>query len=226
MKEIIDYAIHLNASSEVMNWLDTAGKKALQNGRTTISELEHVLDYMVSDSSPARLQKMSIADAKRKASEWSKTNQKKGKGLVDTSDDIEVIHDFLDGTKIVKLKSKKAYKREGFLMSHCVGGYVPENDDCHIYSYRDAKNNPHATFEVKKSRNEILQIKGRGNGTIHPKYIHPILAFLKSVGMNIKPNDMINIGYYHIAKENLEFLNSVVDANNQFVVINGETYAF
>lgn len=220
------YATHLNANEEVFIWLRTTGKKALKISSARESDIEHILDFLVSAAAPQRLQKMSFVDAKRKAEEWSKTNQKKGRELVDDDSDIETIHDFLDGTKIVKLKTKKAFQREGFFMSHCVGGYSPDNENCHIYSYRDAKNIPHATFEVKKDNNEIFQIKGKGNGPIHPKYIHPILAFLASIEMTIRPSDMRNLGYYHIEKHHLEFLKTIPGAWKQITMIGGEAYAY
>lgn len=232
LEDLEKYASHLSASPEVLGWLRTAGNKALTKSfhsssfNKCQSDLEHVLDFLVSPAAPKRLQKMSFADAKRKAAEWSKANQKKGRDIVDSDEDLETIHDFLDGTKIVKLKTKKALQREGFLMGHCVGGYNPDNVNCHIYSYRGSKNMPHATFEVQKANNEIVQIKGKGNGTIHPKYIHPILAFLKSVGMDIRPSDMVNLGYFHIQKEHVEFLNRYEKAKEQIVMISGEAYAF
>lgn len=179
-----------NANSEVLHWLGTTGKKAITKKLTDVGGLEHILDFLNSDSAPSRLRKMSFKDAKRKSQEWSERNQKKGRDLIDANDDLELIHDFLDGNKIVRLTSKKAYQREGFLMNHCVGGYDPSESDCLIYSYRDSQNMPHATFEVRKNSEEIVQIKGKGNGPIHPKYIHPILAFLKSIGMEIRPYDM------------------------------------
>lgn len=224
IEQIENYANGIGANDEVKSWLSTAGKKALLAKKTNQTELEHIVDYLISSAAPKRLLKMSFIDAKRKAKEWSDRNQKKGKNLVDSNDDIEIIHDFLDGTKIVKLKTKKACQREGFLMSHCVGGYTP-SDNVHIYSYRDKKNIPHATFEVRKQNNEIVQIKGKGNGPIHPKYIHPILAFLKSIGMDIRPNDMSNLGFYHIDKAHLDFLKNYEEAWKQVIMLNGEAYA-
>lgn len=218
------YANHLNAGAEILSWIKTAGKNALNKKTLNESDMEHIIDYFVSSAAPTRLQKMSAVDAKRKAKEWSEANQKKGRNLEDADRDIETIHDFLNGTKIVKLKTKKAFQREGFLMSHCAGGYTPDSADCLIYSYRDAKNMPHATFEVRKNSDEIVQIKGKGNGPIHPKYIHPILAFLKSIGMEIRPNDMKNLGYYHIHKSHVEFLQKT-QAWEQVTMISGETYA-
>lgn len=224
IEQLEEYAQHLNASGEVLSWLSTAGLKALKTEKVSASELEHILDFLVSSAAPSRLQKMSIQDAKRKTDEWSTANQKKGRNLVDGENDIETIHDFKDGTRIVKLKTKQAFQREGFLMSHCAGGYDPISSN--IYSYRDADNMPHATFEVKKENDEIVQIKGKGNGPIHPKYIHPILAFLKTIGMEIRPADMVNLGYHHMHKGHIEFLNGIPDAWKQVAEIGGEFYAF
>ncbi len=226
IEQIEEYAKHLCVNEEIMCWLKTAGKKAIKNEQANLQELEHILDFFVSSAAPARLQKMSLADAKRKAQQWSDANQKKGRNLVDGPSDIELIHDFFDGTKIVRLMTKAAFQREGFLMNHCAGGYNPDNENSKIYSYRDKDNLPHATFEVQAQDNEIIQIKGKGNGAIHPKYIHPILAFLKSVGMDIRPSDMVNLGYHHLHKAHLEFLKKIPGAWKQVAMINDEAYAF
>lgn len=224
IEQLETYAKGINSNQEVIDWLKTTAKKQIEKKAASASDVEHIIDYLNSSSAPLRLRKMSFVDAKRKAKEWTDANQKKGKNLNDSPEDLELIHDFLDGTKIVRLKTKKAYQREGFLMSHCAGGYTPDGD-CLIYSYRDKHNMPHATFEVRKQNNEIVQIKGKGNGSIHPRYIHPILAFLKSIGMEIRPNDMQNLGYYHIHKDHIEFLRSIPGAWEQITMINGEAYA-
>lgn len=232
LKELEKYAGHLNANAEVLHWLKTAGKNAgslaFASLRWTqfVAETEHILDYLVSPAAPTRLQKMSFVDAKRKAKEWSDANQKNGRDLFDGDGDIETTHAFGDGTAIVLLKTKQAFQREGFLMNHCVGGYTPDSADCLIYSYRDAQNLPHATFEVRKNSEEIVQIKGKGNGPIHPKYIHPILEFLKVIGLDIRPSDMVNLGYHHIHADHVEFLKEYSDAWKQVAVINGESYAY
>ncbi len=224
MDELLSYAKGMNASEEVIGWMNSVYKNYSKSNPTS-HEIEHIIDFLVSPAAPPRLRKMSYVDARRKADEWSRSNQKKGKNLSDSADDIETIHDFLDGTRIVRLKTKTAFQREGFLMSHCVGGYSPDDKNCLIYSYRDEKNMPHATFEVQKNNESINQIKGKGNGPIHPKYIHPILAFLKSIGMEIRPNDMQNLGYHHIHAENLSYLMKSAKAVAQITMINGEAYA-
>lgn len=232
IEDLENYANALNANAEVLSWLRTTGKKQATKAFTSLTytkcveEIEHILDFFVSGAAPARLQRMSYLDAKRKAKEWSDANQKKGRNLIDTVADLETIFDFGNGKKIVRLKTKTALQREGFLMGHCVGGYDPNSADCLIYSYRDEKNNPHATFEVRKNSDEIVQIKGKGNGPIHPKYIEPILTFLKQIGMDIRPHDMANLGYHHIQPEQLEFLKNYPTAIKQIAEIRGESYAF
>lgn len=225
MEEILKYADAINLNKEALSWLNTTGKKYLKKQEVTISELEHILDFFNSSSSPKRLQKMSIKDAKRKTLEWQTSNQKKGKNLKDTKEDIEKFYTFEDGTSIVKLKTKKAYQREGFLMSHCLGGYNPKESEYDIYSYRDKENNPHATFEVRKNSEEIVQIKGKGNGPIHPKYIEPVLLFLEKLGQNIRPSEMSNLGYYYIDDMHIPFLKNKPELFKTLVMIRGKYYA-
>jgi hypothetical protein len=219
--EYIKYAKGMNASEEVMFWINTTLKKSIKTVSHT--NAEHIIDYLVSNNAPKRLRKMSIAQAKDSAKRWSEVQQKKGKNLVDSKDDIEIIHDFLNGSKIVKLLTKKAYKREGYLMRHCLGGYDPKSE-VSIYSYRDKKNLPHATFEVREGNNEIVQIKGKGNGPIHPKYIYPILEFLKSIGQEVRSSEMENLGYYHVHKDLVEFVKNLKGVEDQITVIYGELY--
>lgn len=225
LDDFLKYAEGMGARKEVITWVNQTVGAALKKKKPVKQEtIEHILDYLVSPSAPKRLLKMSISQAKLNADKWSKANQKKGRNIVDKDGDIEVIHEYADGSRIVKLISKNAYKREGFLMSHCLGGYSPSRG-IDIYSYRDAKNNPHATFEVRRNGGETTQIKGKGNGPIHPKYIMPILDFLQSIGQSPRPSEMINLGYYHIDKIHHEFIKNIVGAEKQLTVIHGELYA-
>ena len=145
IRYVIEYAKSLNARDDVFIWLKTTGNKYLKIQKVTTSELEHIIDFFMSDKAPQRLLKMSLQDAKRKAKEWSEASQKKGAQIKESEGDIEPILTFDDGSKIVKLITKSAYQREGFLMSHCLGGYSLKAG-VDIYSYRDNKNLPHATF--------------------------------------------------------------------------------
>jgi hypothetical protein len=224
INKLLEYAQFINAREEVMTWIkQTVGAAIKKNKQLDLAEMEHVLDYLVSDKAPNRLLKMSITQAKESAKKWSKTNQKKGANLVDTDKDISVLHEYSDGTKIVKLLTESAYKREGFLMSHCLGGYSVKSDT-EIYSYRDSKNMPHATLEVKKTDGVINQIKGKGNGYIHPKYIQPIMDFLISIGQRPRPSEMENLGYYHIDPSVLDLIKKVKGANITLTNLYGENY--
>jgi hypothetical protein len=223
MEQLLEYAKSLGSSDEIINWLNTAAKKAIAKNKINVSELEHIIDWMNSSDSPRRLQKMNVVDAKRLSEKWMEKNKAKGKGLIDSEDDIKEFMDFDDGSRIVLLQTKKSLEREGNLMSHCLGGYSIR-DGYQIYSLRDKKNNPHATFEVAKDGNDILQIKGKGNGPIHPKYIHRVLAFLKKIGMSIRPSEMVNLGYYHIHKTHLKFVKNKIKDGEKLIELGGDFY--
>jgi len=224
---MIEYAKMLGANEEVIAWCNTVLKAQTNKPGAALDqgEAEHILDFLCSDAAPKRLRKMSYAQAKTGAEKWTRANQKKGRGMVDDPSDLETVHDFSNGEKIVKLLTKKAYQREGFFMAHCVGSYDPENSV--IYSYRDKDNQPHATFEVKLQGDEIFQIKGKGNGSIHPKYIEPILTFLRSIGKEVRPGEMKNLGYYHVSEEAEQILGQFVDLKGlgpSYVHLEGTKY--
>ena len=198
MEKYTGYAKALNASDEVLNWINTNlsnylnkyngkdGSKNLENQ----TEIEHIIDYLVSDEAPKRLKKMSYEEAKKNTDKWNKSLIKKGNEIQELENDIEIIKDFEDGFKIVKLVGENAFKREGYLMRHCVASYFGK--DTKVYSLRDDKNMPHCTME------ENQQIKGKGNGSINPNYIKYIVAFLEEIGMSVGDNEMKNLGYINV----------------------------
>ena len=75
----------------------------------------------------------------------------------------------------------------------------------YLYSLRDKNNNPHATIEVFYSsyteKQKIEQIKGKGNGSIHPNYINLIMAFINKVGLTLKSYELSNLGYNKLKEE-------------------------
>ncbi len=181
-----DYAISIEANGQVLEWIDTILEKYLAKHNPSTSEVEHIIDYLSMEAKKPR--KMSYKDAKIASNKWDKKMQKKGEHIKETEDDVKVIHDFKDGFKIVQLIGKKAYEREGFLMKHCVGSYSEKEEE--IYSLRDKKNMPHCTMS-KTSQ----QIKGKGNGDIHPKYINHVLKFLKLMKIEVRDSEMSHLGY-------------------------------
>lgn len=147
MNQYIEYAKHVGLDQFGQDWvIKVVGAQILKKELAT-EEVEHVIDWLASDNRPSRVGRMSYAQAKTSAEKWMKTQIKKGSAIKELPSDIEIILDFGDGFKIVKLVGENAYKREGFLMSHCVASYYGRNVE--IYSLRDSKNIPHATFEVK-----------------------------------------------------------------------------
>lgn len=219
---ILEYAQGLNANSEVLWWISTVAKSALAKNKTDESQLEHIIDWFLSGSAPKRLQKMSIEVAKKKTDEWMQRNITKGRAVKEEIGDLETFIDFGDGFKFVKLLTKNAYQKEGSLMSHCLGGYKP-NKDFSIYSLRDAKGHPHCTIECRGEK-ELNQIKGKGNGAIHPKYINYVLAFLEKVGVKVRSSEMRNLGFYHVDSRHLDFIKRI-GRESELVQIKGEYYA-
>ena len=191
MDKYIKYAHALNATAEVIAWITHTLANHLQKTEEDQTEIEHIIDYLLSDSAPkTNLTAMSYADALRNTKKWTKILIKKGENIQETESDTEVAIDFGDGFKIVKLLGKNAYEREGYLMRHCVAGYY--GTDKEIYSLRDAHNMPHCTME----RNQ--QVKGKGNGDIHPKYVGYVVQFLQYIGMTVGDTEMAHLGYVNI----------------------------
>src|SRR3990167_58320 len=187
----VEYAQAFNASKDVLYWLEHTLANYLKSNPEVQDDIEHIIDYMVADTS-LKVLKMSYPEAKSNAEKWSKAQQKKGAKIDEKPEDTEVVLDFKDGFKIVKLLGKNAYEREGYLMSHCCGSYYGKNVE--VYSLRDKDNMPHATMEKDK------QIKGKGNGNIHPKYIEYVVKFLEWTGMKVSDNEMKHLGYLNFEK--------------------------
>ncbi|MGD9600072.1 MAG: hypothetical protein AB7P94_17285 [Steroidobacteraceae bacterium] len=189
---IRDYANGLGADDVVRDWLERCvfSKDDVIN-KETQSDIEHVIDFLISDKRPKSLKKVTYKQIKDKTKKWNDALIKKGNHIKESKTDTEIILDFKDGFKFVKLVGRNAYKREGFLMRHCVESYFGKEDV--MYSLRDKKNMPHATI-AKSSQ----QIKGKGNGPIHPKYIHYVVEFLEHIGIDVRDSEMENIGYVNI----------------------------
>jgi hypothetical protein len=156
-----------------------------------VQEVEHIIDYFCSGKA-TRFERMMYIEANNNAKKWTKTLIKNWEHIKETEQDTKIILDFKDGFKIVQLVGKNAYEREGYLMRHCVASYYGK--DVKIYSLRDKNNIPHCTIE------QDSQIKGKGNGHIHPKYIGYVVNFLEYTGMKVRDSEMKNLGYYNVEK--------------------------
>jgi hypothetical protein len=187
-------------NKEVRYWINHNLKNYLKNNPENVGEIEHIIDYLNSNSAPARLMKMSYDEAKSNAMKWVRMLENRAKNVIETEEDIKVEIDFKDGFKLVQLVGEDAFKREGNLMSHCVASYYGK-DNCKILSLRDVNNKPHCTIEVH-GNDSINQIKGKGNGEIHPKYIKYVIKILKHLGMEVRESELSNLGYSDLNKYN------------------------
>ncbi len=198
MNQYKEYAAHINANEHIIKWLNSTAKNHLEKNVEETETVQHILDYMVAVD--RKVERMSFVQAKKLAEAWTKAQQKKGKNIKELPEDTETVLDFKDGYKVVKLIGEKAYRREGYLMSHCVGYYFGKSVE--VYSLRDKNNMPHCTMERDQ------QIKGKGNGDIAPKYIDYVVQFLEYLDMTVGDSEMKHLGYINIES----ILNDVSDS--------------
>jgi hypothetical protein len=196
MQQLTKYLTYNNPSAEVQNWIRTVLAATIKKGTENQVEIEHILDFLASDKAPTRLKKMSYAQAKAATDKWNKTLIKKGEHIQESEADIKVLKRFSDGFKLVELVGENAFKREGYLMRHCAGSYA-NRTNTKVLSLRDPLNMPHATFELQQD--QMNQIKGKGNGSIHPDYIKKVLAVLKMFKVDVRSSEMENLGYIEVS---------------------------
>ncbi|MBV6514203.1 MAG: hypothetical protein FMNOHCHN_03793 [Ignavibacteriaceae bacterium] len=198
-------------TEKAKSWVRTVLAKTVQKREQSLdqAEVEHIIDYLDSSSSPARIDRMTYDQAKSNTDKWLKAQIKKGEHILETDEDVEVVlRGKKSGFKLVRLVGEAAFKREGFLMSHCVASYA-NRKDTEVYSLRDEKNMPHCTIEVTRGADRrINQIKGKGNGPIHPKYIRYVLRILKYFKVEVRSSEMSNLGYITLSDDYWKFLDS------------------
>jgi hypothetical protein len=206
---------------EIIRWCEVNLKNYLKKRLENVGEIEHILDYLQSNKAPKELRGLQYHAAANNAHRWVQAMNKKGRGIVETDVDTETVYDFKDGFRLVKLINKAAFEREGALMSHCVASYHDKNTS--VYSLRDGKNNPHCTIEV--NGDQFQQIKGKGNDSIHPKYVSYVIKILEHFGHVVRSSEMENLGYSKLPDGLFEFLYENFDGV-KFVSFNGEQYFY
>ena len=185
-QELINYTKGLNGNDNIVELIKNQYKHT-----HSLSEWEHIIDYLIhknfTDLSWAGFDLL-----KEKARKWVEMLNRNVARIDEEEDvDFKTVLDFEDGFRFVQLLSQKAYVREGNLMSHCVASYYGRPVE--IYSLRDSFNKPHCTME------KDMQIKGKGNGDISPKYIRYVVEFLEYTGMNVREREMKNVGYKKVS---------------------------
>lgn len=149
------------------------------------NEINHITDWLKSDDAERhrkRIERLSVPDAYRLSNIWTnKLNRsfERNQEVEQDLDGIEVMHEFSNGFKMVKINSQYSYQREGSKMGHCVATYYSKPQT--IFSLRDADNEPHCTIEYDHKRKIIQQVKGKGNKEVIETYHSFIISFLNTI---------------------------------------------
>jgi hypothetical protein len=94
---------------EVSDWIDAQLFVHIKkHPETTTTDIEHVLDYIVSEQSPKNLMRMSFLQGVEKAVKWTTQQNKKAEKIEELPEDTKLIHDFQGGFKIVQLVGERA----------------------------------------------------------------------------------------------------------------------
>lgn len=105
------------------------------------------------------------------------------------------VMDLCDGLSAYQLTTEEALDFESEYMGHCVGkgSYDKgvKDGSIKIYSIRDERGEPHATFEVRG--NEVYQAKGKQNKALVRKYVPAAKMFIEQMGLDLT-HDAKNLG--------------------------------
>lgn len=192
----------------VMRMLSKTEENALQNvivhDQFTDAfklDLEDTIHYLenIPENDKIKQLKGNYEQVNSNAKKWIKASQNKATSIVSKPEvGLEVVYDFKDGYKMVKLTNKDQCSREGTLMGHCIGGYDPGRVD--LISLRDKDNNPHVTMEISH-KGEVKQIKGKENRAPIEKYIKYVKEYLAKNPKFVVTGDGENLGYIQYNKK-------------------------
>ncbi len=105
------------------------------------------------------------------------------------------VMDLCDGLSAYQLTTEEALDFESEYMGHCVGkgSYDAgvKDGSIKIYSIRDERGEPHATFEVRG--NEVYQAKGKQNKALVRKYVPAAKMFVEQMKLDLT-HDAKNLG--------------------------------
>lgn len=154
-------------------------------------DVDHILDFLNSDSAPKRLTRLDYKSAKKQSLDWTeKLNQSKKEEEQSSFENFNVLYEFSDESKLIQLETEEDFKFEGQKMEHCVYSYwkrvINSDNNYKILSVRKPNGMPTCTIEINiRGRNiDIEQIKGRKNFGI----ITPLIARELHVYFNKKYN--------------------------------------
>ena len=173
--------------AELSAWID----KNITQDR---EELEHICDYFMGIENPNY--KLSYKNAMAKAKRWVESMRKDTTNEIEWVD-YEIVYKTKDWLmKFVKLLTKEAYENESSNMRHCIRTYW--GNDREVFSLRDDVNMPHATMDIVKNWDTIMQIQGKWDNTVDGKYQQYNMEFLEYMGFTINSDFLKKIWYYKI----------------------------
>lgn len=181
------------------------------------NEKKHLIDFLSHKFGYKNSINFSYSQCVEKADAWVTELNLKNLSQVDLGK-VETV--FEEGPyKIVRLLDQTARNYEGAKMSHCVASYT---DDKKVYSLRDQADLPHATIHVHNG--QIMEISGKGNGAVSPKYVDFLVKFLDKSKIEMDEYSLQSIGYFH----NQEILNLLkgICSNLKYKTFNGKEYIY
>ena len=93
--------------------------------------------------------------------------------------EAQTLEAFDDGYRMVLLETEADLINEGAAMNHCAQSYAKavRSGEAELLSLRDANGKPHVTLELRGGR--VVQVRGRANSKVAPRYRRYVQDFLK-----------------------------------------------
>jgi hypothetical protein len=113
-----------------------------------------LIDWIVATIEP--YWDMSLDDALTASYEWHNACNVGGPDAYQDGEE-GIVYRYPDGWTIRQILTKNDIEAEGNKMGHCVGSYWSDvaDDKIRVFSLRDRKNKPHATFHGNRSKDDI-----------------------------------------------------------------------
>ena len=151
-----------------------------------------VLDYMtdlIAAKPDTNVASIGFDVAEARSIKWHADMAKNAEKVNPIAEDGAVIvKDYGNGWTWRKLVGKECLINEGEAMGHCVGrfGYYERiiRAKVDIFSLRGPDNSPHVTIEANMATMRVVQIKGRANQDVVPKYLPMVRSFLNDFSWN------------------------------------------
>ena len=213
-------------SKHAKQWVQTVVRKQMaEPERASRDDIEHVIDWINSDEGPKTTRGLSWEHAVMHSQAWTIAINKRNSLIAETEEDTQVVLQVGNGLRWVLLLTERAYKREGVQMGHCIGngGYFQKNTE--NYSLRDVVGKSHATLEVTKKGDKILQLQGKSNKGIHPKYIQAVLAMHEHIKAPMTPHLLSKLGYMPLSASLWSRVERLYPSS-KFLLLHGEKYIY